>query len=187
MQVFRYLEKYIIYIYTSTVLQLVTNIVKSYLFLRSRDRLLVGCSHILSNNFKKSQRIELHVLKSKIFHDVNNLRIHVNVYDWLKKKPNYMYFLWYIYLFYRNIRLLVNNTDVLYHRFVRYYIYMYIYCNWNRRGIHCIVCWPQRLFTYVYLFEYGRIILHASQVKNITDNHFSKILLSSFMKWQIRK
>lgn len=185
MQVFRYLEKYILY--TSTVLQLVTNIVKSYLFLRSRDRLLVGCSHILSVNFKKSQRIELHVLKSMIFHDVNNLRIHVNVCDWLKKKPNYMYFLWYIYLFCRKIRLLVNNTDVLYHRFVRYYIYMHIYCNWNRRGIHCIVCWPQRLFTYVYLYEYGRIISHASQVKNITDNHFSKILLSSFMKWQIRK
>lgn len=99
--------------------------------------------------------------------------------DW-KKNPNYMYFLWYIYLFCRKIRLLVNNTDVLYHRFVRYYIYMYIYCNWNRRGIHCIVCWPQRLFTYVYLYAYGRIILHASQVKNITDNHFSKILLSSF-------
>lgn len=186
MQVFRYLEKYIIYIYKYCITACHEHR-KVLPFFKISRSFVGGVQSYFKCQLKKSQRIELHVLKSKIFHDVNNLRIHVNVYDWLKKNPNYMYFLWYIYLFCRKIRFLVNNTDVLYHRFVRYYIYMHIYCNWNRRGIHCIVCWPQRLFTYVYLYEYGRIISHASQVKNITDNHFSKILLSSFMKWQIRK
>lgn len=112
---------------------------RKVLFFKISRSFVGGLQSYFKCQFKNSQWIEL--FKSKIFHDVNNWRIRVHICDWFKKTTTCISF--DRYLFCRNFSFLVNNTF-----YITYLlgIYMYIYCNWNRRGKYCIVYWPQRLF-----------------------------------------